>query len=319
MLELLTRPRGFFRKISLPFRKVKVFALVGRSGTGKSFRAELIARRYGIDIIIDDGLAISSQRILAGKSAKKERRKFTAVKTALFSDREHAREVIESLKAEDFKKVLIVATSEKMARIIAGRLHFPEPARWIRIEDIATREEIEAAGRSRAVSGKHIIPVPAVEVKREHSHIFLDSIQIFLKRKLFFRRAKSAYEKTLVRPTYSNKGLVRISESAVSQMVFHCVNEYNPEIKITKIVVASEHNAYKLEVVVRIPFGMKVSGWLHGLQLYILENIEHFTGLDLKEVNVTVGAIARPQAGERRLFRRPKRDKRNEEENQDLP
>jgi uncharacterized alkaline shock family protein YloU len=308
-----------FHHVALFFHKVKVFALIGKSGTGKSFRAQLIARRFGIDIIIDDGLVIRDQRILAGKSAKKENRPFTAVKTALFFDRDHAREVIDILKAENFKKVLIVATSDRMAGKIARRLQLPEPGRWIRIEDIATREEIEAAGRSRAVSGKHIIPVPAVEVKREHSHIFLDSIQIFLKRKLFFRRAKSAYEKTLVRPTYSNKGLVRISESAVSQMVFHCVNEYNPEIKITKIVVASEHNAYKLEVVVRIPFGMKVSGWLHGLQLYILENIEHFTGLDLKEVNVTVGAIARPQAGERRLFRRPKRDKRNEEENQDLP
>lgn len=314
MSELLTRPRSFFRKISLPFRKVKVFALVGRSGTGKSFRAELIARRYGIDIIIDDGLAISSQRILAGKSAKKEHRKFTAVKTALFSDREHAREVIESLKAEDFKKVLIVATSEKMARIIAGRLHFPEPARWIRIEDIATREEIEAAGRSRSVSGKHIIPVPAVEVRREHSHIFLDSIQIFLRRRFFFRRGKSSYEKTLVRPSYSNKGLVRISESALSQMVIHCVNEYNPEIKISKIIVTGENNGYKLEVVVRLPFGMKIGGWLHGLQLYILENIEHFTGLDLQEVNVTVGSIAKPRESERRFFR-PRREESDEAEN----
>ncbi len=312
MPEMLSRSRNFFRHVALSFRKIKVFALVGRSGTGKSFRAELLARRFGIDIIIDDGLAISNQRILAGKSAKKEHRKFSAVKTALFSDPEHAREVIESLRAENFKKVLIVATSEKMARIIARRLHFPEPGRWIRIEDIATREEIEAAGRSRSVSGKHIIPVPAVEVKREHSHIFLDSIQIFLRRRFFFRRGKSSYVKTLFRPSYSNKGLVRISESALSQMVIHCVNEYNPEIKISKIIVTEENNGYKLEVVVRLPFGMKISGWIHGLQLYILENIEHFTGLDLQEVNVTVGAIARPQENERKFFR-PRREERNQD------
>lgn len=314
MPDLLSRSQSFFQRISLFFRQVKVFALVGRSGTGKSFRAQLIAQRFGIDIIIDDGLAIKKQQILAGRSAKKEIRKFTAVKTALFSERDHAQEVIESLKAETFKKVLIVATSEKMARKIADRLHFPEPSRWIQIEDIATREEMAAAGRSRAVAGKHIIPVPAVEVKREHSHIFLDSIQVFLKRKFFFGRAKSSYEKTLVRPAYSNKGLVRISERALSQMVIHCVNEYNPEIKISKIVVAEKNNGYKLEVVVRIPFGMKIGDWIHGLQLYILENIEHFTGLDLKEVNVTVGSIAKPQESERRFFR-PLRQESNEDEN----
>jgi len=312
MLGPLFRPRSFFRKISLPFRKVKVFALVGRSGTGKSFRAELIARRFGIDVIIDDGLAITGQRILAGRSAKREGRKFTAVKTAIFSNPEHARQVIESLKSGDFKKVLIVATSEKMARMIARRLHLPEPGRWIRIEDVATREEIEAASRSRSVAGKHIIPVPAVEVRREHSHIFLDSIQIFLRRK-FFRRGKSAYEKTLVRPSYSNKGLVRISESALSQMVIHCVNEYDPEIKIGKIIVTEENNGYKLEVVVRLPFGLKIGGRLHGLQFYILENIEHFTGLDLQEVNVTVGSIAKPRESERRLFR-PRRKESDAQE-----
>ncbi len=306
--DFLALPRRLVRSLTLRLSKIKVFALVGRSGTGKSFRAQLIAQRFGIDIIIDDGLIIREQRILAGKSAKKASHPFAAVKTALFFDRDHAREAIEALRREDYKKVLIVGTSDRMVSKISRRLGLPEPSRWIRIEDIATREEIAAASRNRAVSGKHIIPVPAVEVRREHAHIFLSSIQVFLKRSLFFRRPRSSYEKTLVRPAYSNKGLVRISESALSQMVSHCVSEYNPEIRITKIVITPENHAYKLEVVVRIPFGMKIGDWFHGLQLYILENIEHFTGLDLKEVNVTVGSIDRPQNGERRFFRRPTKE-----------
>ena len=313
MIRILAKTGDFFRHAALLFRRVRVYALVGRTGTGKSFRAQLIAQRFGIEIIIDDGLAIRDQRILAGKSAKKEKYPLSAVRTALFFDRDHAREVIDSLKAETLKKVLIVATSEKMAIRIARRLQLPEPSRWIRIEDIATQEEIAAAGRSRRIAGKHIIPVPAVEVKREHSHIFLASIQVFLRRKLFFRRGRSTFEKTLVRPVYSNKGRVRISESALSQMVIHCVNEYNPEIRIDKIVVATEEGAYKLEVVIRIPFGMKIGGRIHGLQLYILENIEQFTGLDLREVNVTVGTIAPPPEGWRGFFRRWREDEHDGE------
>ena len=43
-------------------RGIRVYALVGESGTGKSFRAKLVAQKYGIDMIIDDGLLIRCQR-----------------------------------------------------------------------------------------------------------------------------------------------------------------------------------------------------------------------------------------------------------------
>ena len=100
----------------------------------------------------------------------------------------------------------------------------------------------------------------------------------------------------------------------MSQMVIHCVNEYNPELKIMKIVVAQEGGSYKLEVILRVPFGMKISGRIHGLQLFILENIEQFSGLDLKEVNVTVGSISKPTKKERRWLRSLMGDDRGDEE-----
>jgi uncharacterized alkaline shock family protein YloU/adenylate kinase family enzyme len=312
MSNYFLNTKSFFHHVALFFKGIKVFALVGKSGTGKSFRAQLVAQRFGIDIIIDDGLAIVEQRILSGKSAKKEKSSFTAVKTALFYDDNHAQEVIDSLKIQDFKKILLVGTSEKMTRIIAYRLGLPEPSRIIRIEDIATEEEIDAASRSRKIAGKHIIPVPAIEVKRDHSHIFLNSIQVFLKRSIFFWKGDNTFEKTLVRPQYSDKGTVKISESAVSQMVIHCVNEYNPDIKIMKIVVSREEGSYRLEIIIRVPFGMRISGRIHGLQLFVLESIEQFSGLDLKEVNVTVGAIAKPKKRDWGLLRTSTEDEEEE-------
>ena len=51
---------------------MKVFALVGKSGTGKSHQSMRVARENNINYIIDDGLLISDNKILAGKSAKKE-------------------------------------------------------------------------------------------------------------------------------------------------------------------------------------------------------------------------------------------------------
>jgi ABC-type antimicrobial peptide transport system ATPase subunit len=43
-------------KLFFFLRRVKTYALIGGSGTGKSFRAKLLAQKYGIDFIIDDGL-----------------------------------------------------------------------------------------------------------------------------------------------------------------------------------------------------------------------------------------------------------------------
>ena len=58
--------------LGLEKKGTTVFAFYGPSGTGKSFRAKLVAQRYGIKTIIDDGLLIHADEILAGKSAKLE-------------------------------------------------------------------------------------------------------------------------------------------------------------------------------------------------------------------------------------------------------
>ena len=67
------------------FRPAAVYALVGESGTGKSFRSKLLAEKYGIHAIIDDGLLIEDDKILAGRSAKREKTYMGAVRAALFA------------------------------------------------------------------------------------------------------------------------------------------------------------------------------------------------------------------------------------------
>jgi len=61
--------RFFKTKYQRVFLGRKVYALVGKTGTGKSFRAQLVARTHGISLIIDDGLLIHGTQLLGGKSA----------------------------------------------------------------------------------------------------------------------------------------------------------------------------------------------------------------------------------------------------------
>lgn len=275
-------------------RGVRVFALVGESGTGKSFRAKLVAQKYGIDLIIDDGLLIKGDAIIAGKSAKREQLYMTAVKTALFHDKAHRDEVAKTLAKNRFKKILIIGTSEKMTQKIAERLQLPHPSKIIKIEDIATQEEIEKAIRTRKVEGKHVIPVPAIEIKRNYPRIFYDSVRVFLQKNLGNQgiSAPKVYEKSVVRPEFSKRGRVAISEAALSQMVIHCVSEFNAEVRIKKITVKSDSQGYRLTLAIEVPFGTQLSGNIHSLQQYVIDNIERFTGILIEEVNIVVDRFA---------------------------
>ena len=275
-------------------RGINVFGLVGESGTGKSFRAKLVAQKYGIDLIIDDGLLIADDVIVAGKSAKREKTYMGAVKTALFHDKDHRDEVARYLQHHSWKKVLILGTSERMVKKIAERLQIPHPSKIINIEDIASKEDIEMAKQSRKIEGKHVIPVPAIEIKRSYPQIFYDSIRVFFQKRFGKNiTPPKTYEKAVVRPEFSKRGRVAISETALSQMIIHCVDEYDEAIRIKKISIRSDSQGYRLTVTIEMPFGKQLSGNIHGLQQYIIDNIERYTGILIEEVNIIIESINR--------------------------
>ena len=282
-----------FLDFLLPFKKIKVFALIGESGTGKSFRAKLVAQKYEIEYIIDDGLLIRDNRILAGHSAKKETTFLAAVKVALFDEKAQRDEVARKLQGGKSKKILILGTSERMANKIAARLQLPPPSKIIKIEDISTQDEIDKAIRTRRIEGKHVIPVPSIEVKRSYPNIFFNAIKIF-KRKTgpaVLGVTPSVHEKSVVRPEYSKRGKVIISEAALSQMVIHCVDEYNRDIHIKKIIVKDDEMGYRLVITIDVPYGIQLGGNIHELQQYIIDNIERYTGILIEEVNIIIDKI----------------------------
>lgn len=269
---------------------VTVYALVGESGTGKSFRAKLLAQKYNIDVIIDDGLLIQEDKILAGHSAKREKTFLAAVKVALFDDKEHRDEIARVLqKMKNVKKILILGTSEKMVRKIALRLQLPEPSKIIKIEEIASQEEIDKAIRSRRIEGKHVIPVPAIEIKRNYPQIFYNTVRVFLKKKN--KNSSKIFEKSVVRPEFSKKGRISISEAALSQMVMHCVSEFDSQIRVKKLTIKTDARGYRFIITIDVPFGTQLTGKIHNLQKYIIDSIEKYTGILIEEVSIVIDKI----------------------------
>jgi len=272
----------------------KVFALVGKSGTGKSFRARLVAEHYNIPLMVDDGLLIRDKTIIAGRSAKKEPNYVGAIKTALFDDISHRQEVLEAIKQERAPRILLIGTSEKMVEKVAVRLELPPVEKFIKIEDISSKEEIERAIKSRK-EGKHVIPVPSIEIEKDYSRIFLDSIKVLFKKNFGKKNKSTIYEKSVVQPDFDSddkRGTVTMTEAALTQMILHCIDEFNCEIGVRRIKVRPHGGSYNIKVYIETFYGENITEELYKLRKYIAEKIERFSGIILNEVSLSIDSVS---------------------------
>ena len=192
-------------------KSMKVYAFIGSSGTGKSFKAQAVAAENNIECIIDDGLLIRGNIVLAGKSAKKAETKVQTVRDAIFSTKEEQEEMKKAFKKYKVKTLLILGTSDEMLNRIKANLSLPEFTKIIRIEDVSTEEEMTTAKRIRKTQGKHVVPVPTFEIKKDFSGIMLDPLQVFRTKK--DKNPYPAADRSIIRPTFSYLGKFTISDS----------------------------------------------------------------------------------------------------------
>ena len=229
---------------------VKVYALVGRSGTGKSHHSKLVAQKHHIDLIIDDGLLIKGDKILAGHSAKRDPNFLVAVKTAVFDD----------------------APVSKI----------------FHIEEVASQEDIETAMRIRYTEGKHVIPVPSIEITRNYPQIVYDSMKVFLGKKKPFQK-KQGFEKTIVRPEFSRPDKDVVNETTLVQMVKHCIDEYDKVIKVKRVrTSAINNNEYDINVTLQVPLKHYIGQTMSELQEYIADCIEKYGGIMVHQVSIEI-------------------------------
>jgi uncharacterized alkaline shock family protein YloU len=290
---LTTPEKVFYFMIHAGGCLMDVIALVGPSGTGKSHRALVVAHEQGADAIIDDGLLIKDCKIIAGRSAKKEDSKIKAVRRAIFTEEEHILEVRSAISEVSPHKILILGTSENMVQKIITALQLPPISKIIRIEDIASSAEIAKARESRLKEGKHIIPVPTIELKPHFSGYMIDPLEIFF-RKPQAKRLKLG-EKSIVRPTFSYYGKLLVSDAAIVAIVEYMARN---EPNITKTGQVHIKNSQEREKGISISFditvkyGGNIRETAQRAQLHIKNSVEYMTGMSVKEIHVTVRRLS---------------------------
>ncbi|MGO3167992.1 hypothetical protein [Senegalia sp. (in: firmicutes)] len=267
---------------------MKVYALVGTSGTGKSYKAINLAKDKKIKYILDDGLLIKGTKIMAGKSAKREHSTIKAVKTALFMDEGHRKSVLNILKNDKIESILLIGTSERMVEKIAKALELPEISEKIYIDQISKKEEIAIAKNSRMKEGKHIIPVPTFEVKKDFSGYFLDTLKIF-KRK--GDKKEDSYEKTVVRPTFSYLGKYTISNGVLKDLIRISGYRISNISKISNVYIKDDIHGIEINIDINMDKVEAIPPLIIQLQESIIAEIEYATALNVLAVNVNVKKI----------------------------
>lgn len=271
---------------------MEVIAFFGPPGTGKSDRALVIAYENKAECIIDDGILIYHNRIVAGKSAKKEDSRLKAVRRAIFWDTEQRDEVKRVLRKINPKRVLILGTSDRMVITITKALGLPMPSKYIRIEDVAKPEEMKKASEARHKEGKHVIPVPTMELKPYFKGYLVDPLKFFRNRKRTDKRISTINERSVVRPIFSYYGKLSFSDKVIEDLVHYSLRNMK-KIKVHK--VSSEKSESQLnglilflDISVRAGTPQDIKQTVHSMRDKVQRELEHTTGMSLESLKVNV-------------------------------
>ncbi|MBO5995173.1 MAG: hypothetical protein J6Q41_06645 [Firmicutes bacterium] len=273
---------------------MEIYTLTGPSGTGKSFRAMDICKELNIEGVIDDGLFIYKGTVIEGESAKRSGTKIGAIKAAIFNDEAKAKKVARSIRSKKPKSMLILGTSDQMADLIIERLELNRTKRGhhklkaihrIYIEDITTEEERQEARKQRKNFGKHVIPAPAMQLKRSFAGYFLDTLG------LFKGRAQATNERTVVRPSYSYIGDYLLSENVIIDIAEIAAEEKRVISDVIMVTQEPSPENYIINIAVKVKANCSLWDDVMDYQKAVNDMVEEMTAFNVSEVNIEVRGV----------------------------
>ena len=173
-------------------------------------------------------------------------------------------------------------------------LNLPPISKIINIADIATKAEMAKAQFYRNREGKHIIPVPTIELKPHFSGYLVDPIQSFFKKSSTKRRRLG--EKSIVRPVFSYYGRLIIDDSTILEIIKYIGKDKSLDFKPTHIHIDhiwedGEDKGIKLSFQVVLKYGNHIPTLIRSIQKKIKEVVEYMTGMIVHDINIVVKGL----------------------------
>lgn len=271
---------------------IRIVAFIGPSGTGKSHRAQMVAKSKGISYIIDDAILIHDNKVVAGTSAKRANTRIESVKRALFSFDGQAEEMRAAIEEKNPDAILILGTSDDMVEKIVKNLGLPEISERIYIQDVSSQQEMELARSIRMSEGKHVIPVPTFEIKKDFSGYLVDPLQIFKWKGK--GTAPFMTEKSIIRPTFSYLGNYTISDNVLRNIIEYASRDIEGIYKIQKIKIENYPDGLIAYIEVVLEYGHNLPDVMKVLKEKAKKDIDKLTAMNVLDIQITAKGLHIP-------------------------
>jgi uncharacterized alkaline shock family protein YloU len=181
-----------------------------------------------------------------------------------------------------------------MIHRICEALHLPEANQFIHIEDVSSAAEIAKAREIRNKEGKHIIPVPTMELKSHFHGYLLDPIRALLRGK--GGKKEGDVEQSVVRPVFSYYGKLVFSDDVLFAIVRHCLSQIKGIARVNRVKVAknyeTDHNGLAIILTITVYYGESLKQLMRTIKDQVQHDIEYMTGMSVDVMKITVRGIA---------------------------
>ena len=197
---------------------------------------------------------------------------------------------------------MIIGTSDNMVKKITKALGLQEPDRYIRIEDVATPKEIEKAQHARLKEGKHIIPVPTMELKSHFRGYLIDPIKTMWRRRTLKKQdqdtlgqiGSEGFERSVVRPAFSYYGRLTFDDEVIIKLIRNGLKKVagDDETSIISFKKSDKgQNGLVVDMAVVIEHGYPVKPLMQQVQKSVRNEIEYITGMSIERMSIKVKNI----------------------------
>ena len=175
-----------------------------------------------------------------------------------------------------------------MVEFIVERLDLDGIDEIIHIENIASKDEINTAQNIRNKEGKHVIPVPEIEVQSLLPGYIVDVLEMFNSR--FAGEEKQ--ESSIVRPKFSYNGELIIYNKVINKSINHFLEKYFSEItKTNSVKVKKEKFGLRVELGITLKYGINIPEFVKDLRKELKRKIENFIGIKVLEIKVCIESL----------------------------
>ncbi len=253
----------------------------------------MVARERNINYIIDDAILIHDNKVVAGVSAKKAETRIESVKRALFSMPGQVEEIQEVLKRDKPESILILGTSDDMVEKIVKNIGLPPIDETVYIEDVSTPEQIAIARSVRMSEGKHVIPVPTFEIKKDFSGYLLDPLQIFK----WKGKGTAPYvtEKSIIRPTFSYLGNFIISDNVIRTIAYKVAMDMEGVYKVQRVKADSYSNGIVIYIDVILEYGYMLRDLMKEYKEKTRKEIDRLTAMNVLDIQIVAKGLHIPE------------------------